>query len=565
MTDAGLSSLTLKRLLDHSAEQFADRPALLSMDGTGLTYAELKEAGDALGRQLAGLGVGFGDAVAVLSENTPQWGVVYFAVTAMGAVIVPILTEFHPDAVAHIIRDSGAKVVFVSEKLFAKAADAVYDPAPVFLDMDGFASLEQGLGKDAFTALKDAGLRNFRKWKEKALRLTHVAPREPAEDDPAAIIYTSGTSGHSKGVLLTHKNIVSNALAAHSLVSISHEDRVLSILPLPHTFECTLGLVLPVSCGARVHYLDRPPTARALLPALAKVRPTVMLAVPLVMEKIYKTVVLPKLVGGRLSGLLYGIPFFRRLMNRMAGKKLRDTFGGALRVMAIGGAPLAADAERFLAEARFPYCIGYGMTETSPIISGDGPAETRLGRAGRPLIGVSLRIAEPNPRTGEGEIQVKGPNVMRGYYKDPERTEEVFTSDGWLRTGDLGLVDADGYVSIKGRSKNMILGPSGENIYPEEIESFFFASPYVLEVLVYQHADKLTARVHLDATKLDELFAGVSPQDATVKTEELLEAMRGEVNAKVSSFARVARVIEQTEPFEKTPTQKIKRYLYVDS
>lgn len=565
MTENELSALTLKQLIDRSAELFADRPALSSMDGGGLTYAELKESCDALGRQLVQLGVGFGDSVAILSENSPQWGVAYFAITAMGAVAVPILTEFHPDAVAHIIRHSGAKVVFVSEKLFAKAADAEYDPKPIFLDMDGFGRLDQGLGKDAFAALKSAGLRSFRKWKEKALRLTHIAPKEPTEDDPAAIVYTSGTSGHSKGVMLTHKNIMANALAVHSIVELTCNDRLLSILPLPHTYECTVGLVLPMSIGAQVFYLDKPPTARALLPALTQVRPTVMLVVPLVMEKLYKTNVLPKLTASGISRFLYGIPFFRRLINRLAGRKLRETFGGLLRIMAIGGAPLAADAERFLSEARFPYCIGYGMTETAPLISGDGPVLTRIAAAGRPIPGVSVRIADANPQTGEGEIQVKGPNVMRGYFKDPERTAEVFTPDGWLRTGDLGLMSEDSYVYIKGRSKNMILGPSGENIYPEEIESFFFDSPYVLEVLVYQHADRLTARVYLDAAKLDELFAGNSQQDASAKTAELLESIRADVNTKVSSFSKVAKVIEQTEPFEKTPTQKIKRYLYVDS
>ena len=565
MTEHTLPALTLGRVLDRSAEAFADRPALTAPDGSGMTYAEFKESCDALGRQLIELGVGFGDTVAILAENSPQWGVAYFAVTTMGAVAVPILTEFHPDAVAHIIRHSEAKVVFVSEKLFAKAAEAVYDPAPVFLDIDGFAPLDQGMGKDAFRGLKEAGLRNFRKWKEKALRITHAARKEPAEDDIAAVIYTSGTSGHSKGVVLTHKNIVSNAAAVHDLVKVSFEDRLLSLLPLAHTFECTLGLVLPISIGAQVFYLDKPPTARVLLPALLAVRPTVILAVPLIMEKLFKTNILPKLTGNRFSRLLYGITFFRKIMHRLAGKKLKETFGGSLRLMPIGGAPLATDAERFLAEAGFPYCIGYGMTEASPIISGTGPGKTRLGSAGPPIIGVSLRIADANPQTGEGEIQIKGPNIMRGYFNDPERTAETFTPDGWLRTGDLGLLDEDGYVFIKGRSKNMVLGPSGENIYPEEIESFFFASPYVLEALVYQHAGKLSARVYLDATKLDELFVGLSEQEVEAKTGELLENMRNEVNAKVASFAKVLRVVEQTEPFEKTPTQKIKRYLYVDS
>ncbi len=559
------SPTTLKRLLERSAELYAERPALCALNGGGsLTFAELKETCDGLSRQLAGLGVGFGDKVAILAENCPNWGAAYFAITSMGAVAVPILTEFHPDAVAHIIRQSGAKVVFVSEKLSVKIADAHFDPAPVFLDLEGFDPLEQGLGKDAFKALKSAGLRNFRKWKEKALRLAHTVPAEPGEDDPAAIIYTSGTSGHSKGVMLSHKNITSNAVAALDLVNVSSTDRLLSILPLPHTYECTLGLVLPVSIGASVFYLDKPPTARALIPALASVRPTVVLAVPLIMEKMYKTAILPKLTSSRLKRFLYGIPFSRRLLHRLAGKKLLQTFGGALRMMPIGGAPLAGDAELFMREARFPYCIGYGLTECAPIVSGAGPEATRLYSAGRPIREVQMRVADPAPN-GQGEIQVKGPNVMLGYFNDPETTALAFTADGWLRTGDLGLMNGDGYVYIKGRSKNMILGPSGENIYPEEIESFFFASPYVLEVLVYQHGDKLSARVHLDSTKLDELYSGLSEQEKIQKTGELLENLRQQVNAKVSAFAKVLRIVDQPEPFEKTPTQKIKRYLYVDS
>jgi long-chain acyl-CoA synthetase len=340
---------------------------------------------------------------------------------------------------------------------------------------------------------------------------------------------------------------------------------MLSILPLSHTFECTLGLVLPLLHGVHVHYLDKPPTGRALLPALTEVRPTVMLSVPLVMEKIFKTMVLPKLTASPFSRLLYSFPFTRRIMNRAAGRKLLAVFGGKLRIVAIGGAPLAADAETFLREARFPFTIGYGLTEASPLLSGTACELARASSAGPALPGIGLRLGNVNPLSGEGEIEAFGPNVMRGYFKLPEVTEEVFTPDGWLRTGDLGALDQDGYVYIKGRSKNVIIGPSGENIYPEEIESFFFSSPHVLEALVYRHEGRLTARVHLDSVKVDELLGALPEKEMEEKRRALLENMRQLVNGKVSSFARIVRITEQTEPFEKTATHKIKRYLYVDT
>ncbi len=565
MTEPALPALTLRHVLERSAARFPERPAVSDLGGTPLSYQEFHESVQGLSHWLSEQGIVFGDTVAILAENSSHWAVAYFAITAMGAVAVPILIEFHGDAIAHVIRHSEAKAVFVSEKLFSKIEDANFDPPPLFISMETFLPISQGMTRATLKELKGKGLREFRKWKDLAMRLALKMPAEPTESDLAAIIYTSGTTGHSKGVMLTHKNIVSNVSAVHNIVRLSKTDRMLSILPLPHTFACTLGLVLPILHGVHIYFLDKPPTGRVLLPALAAVRPTVMLSVPLIMEKIFKTSVLPKLTGNTLSRRLYQIPFIRKIMNRMAGRKLHATFGGQLWLLAIGGAPLAADAERFLREAAFPFTIGYGLTEASPILTGTAPEHARAASAGKPLNGVSIRLGDVNPVTGEGEILASGPNIMRGYFKLPEMTEEVFTEDGWLRTGDLGAVDEDGYVYIKGRSKNVIIGPSGENIYPEEVESFFFSSPFVLEVLVYQHEGKLTARVHLDSAKLDEILANVSDGELDSKRQELLEGIRQNVNDKVSSFARILKITEQTEPFEKTATHKIKRYLYVDS
>lgn len=559
-----LQTLTLRRVLERSAELFADQPALSQIGGTPITFRELLEHATTVSALLAEKGVARGDRVAILSESMPNWGIAYFAITAMGAVAVPILPEFHADAVHHIIRHSESKVVFVSERLFPKLEDGQFDTPPELIQIENFHPVQQGATRDKLRNLKERGLREFRRLRDKAMRFTHLAAEEPGEDDVAAIIYTSGTTGHSKGVVLTHRNIVWDADTVKTIVQLVPGDRMLSILPLSHTYECTLGLVLPVLNGAHVHYMDKPPTARALLPALAQVRPTAMLSVPLVIEKIFKSAVLPKFTDTWLKRRLYALPFVRRKLHAMAGKKLLQTFGGALRIFCIGGAAIAPDVERFLREAGFPYAIGYGLTETSPLVAGCGPADTRLTATGWPLTGVEVRIDAPDQATGEGEILVRGPNVMREYAKAPEITASVFTEDGWFRTGDLGKFDRDGYLYIKGRLKNVIVGPSGENIYPEEVEAVIQQSPYVMESLVFQLDGRLAARIHLDYARLDEAFGGLPATKARDKVEALLEELRNDVNTKVSTFARLHKVIEQTEPFEKTPTHKIKRYLYVE-
>ncbi|MCT4627615.1 AMP-binding protein [Halodesulfovibrio sp.] len=575
-----LTTYTLTAVLDRSADLFHDQPALSNVGGAPITYKEFAIAVQGLQSLLAKHGIGTGDKVAILSESTPNWGIAYFAITAMGAVAVPILPDFHPDAVHHIIRHSEASAIIVSQKLFSKVEDGQYDELPVLFLMETFSPVAFDEEPQKLKELKKAGLREFRSIMEKARDLTQkLIDRKESEeehrtvslfsggntikpDDVAAIIYTSGTTGHSKGVVLTHENIVSNAYAVRSIVEVGPGDRLLSILPLSHTYECTLGLILPLMNGAHIHYMDKPPTARALLPAMAKVQPTVMLSVPLVIEKIFKAAILPKLTSSWAKRMLYKVA--RAKLHALAGKKLLATFGGSLRLFCIGGAAIAPEVERFLKEANFPYAIGYGLTETSPLLAGTGPEQTRLLSTGYQLQGVELKIDNPHPETGEGEILAKGSNIMKGYYKAPEITKSVFTEDGWFRTGDLGKFDADNFLYIRGRLKNVIVGPSGENIYPEELENMIMQSPWVLETIVYEQDRKLIARIHLDRTKVDDEFGNLHASKLEEKVLKILEEIRTGVNSKVAGFSRIMKVIEQTEPFEKTPTQKIKRYLYVD-
>ena len=560
-----LEKLTLRALLQRSATAFADQPALSAVNGQVYTYATLFSHVQTVSHLLHSRGVVTGDRVALLSENKPQWGIAYFAITMMGAVVVPILPDFHMTEVQHIIQHSECKAVFVSKRLYGKLENLEVRHLTTVVLLDDFSLVPPRTTKEKLMEVLEEGGREFARLKERALKFVGRISVDVEEGDLAAIVYTSGTTGHSKGVMLTHKNIVSDAIATSQIVSIGPSDRFLSILPLAHMYECTLGMVTPILSGASVYYLDKPPTAPVLLPALDSVKPTIMLSVPLVIEKMFKTRILPRLTGSAVTRSLYRVPFIRKQLHRAAGRKLLKTFGGALKLFCIGGAPLAADVEQFLREARFPYAIGYGLTETSPLVVGTGPSTTRHQSAGKSLPGINIRIDNPDPSNGEGEILVQGPTVMKGYYKDNARTEEVMTQDGWLRTGDLGVVDEDGYVFVKGRLKNLILGPNGKNVYPEAIESVINEFEIVLESLVFQQNNQIAARVHLNYEELDRKFAGENLPDSQIRerVKALLEDLRRQINDRLSSHSRIQTLIEQTEPFEKTPTQKIKRHLYV--
>jgi len=561
MISSPLKTMTLQALLQRSTTEFADRISLAEVDGPALTYAEWGQRVSEVSEWLRHNSIVAGDRVAILSENKPQWGVAFFAITTMSAVAVPILPDFHPTEIQHILRHSGAKAIFVSEKLYSKIEDATIDSLQSVFLIEDFSLLPQLAKKDKLSEILQEGSKELAKLKEAARKITSLLSGEDAEEALASIIYTSGTTGSSKGVMLTHKNLIFDALATFTIVNLGPGDRMVFMLPLSHAYECTLGLVAPLMKGSAVYYLDKPPTARVLLPALQKIKPTVLLTVPLVIEKIYKNRIQPTFKKKLLLRGLTKIPVIRRRLYKAAGRKLLTSFGGELRCYCIGGAALCPEVELFLREAGFPYAIGYGLTETSPLISGTGPENTAYRAAGKPLSGVEMRIDHPNPKTGEGEILVRGPVVMKGYFQDAKRTDEVLDRDGWFRTGDLGVFDKHGYLYIKGRSKNMILGPNGENIYPEEIEATLNEMEEVVESLVYLRDGKLTAKVCLNYEVLDSRFSAqkLNPD----RIEALLEELRQTVNQNVSSFSRIHRMLEQPEPFEKTPTQKIKRYLYV--
>ncbi|MGV8091552.1 MAG: AMP-binding protein [Mangrovibacterium sp.] len=543
-----LEKLTLPVMLQASFDRFKDRESLVFAGEDKRTYQELKYEVENLGTRLRNMGITKGTKVAILSMNMPNWGIAYFAIASVGAVVVPILPDFHPNEIRNIIQHSGAEAIFVSENLICKLEPEEYPLLRMILIED----FQEVNAADYPVPVMEKNSAGFEY-------------EDVAEDDLLSIIYTSGTTGKSKGVMLSHKNIVWTTCQCEYFQDIKADDRFLSVLPLSHTFENTLGLMLPVMHGASVHYLRKPPTPTVLLPALQIVKPTIMLIVPLIIEKIYKGKVLPQINSKMITRTLYKYRFFQKLINKLAGNKLYETLGGQLRFFGIGGAKLDNKVERFLMDTKIPMAIGYGLTETSPLLAGAVGKNVRYLSTGIPLEGVRLRIANADPVTGEGEIQALGENVMKGYYKEPGLTAEAFTADGWFRTGDLGRFDHSGFLYIKGRIKNMIVGASGENIYPEEIESVINRMEYVLESLVVQKKGRLVAMVHLNMEEIEQRFKQLKEeavQKFNIRIDEILNEIQRKVNEQVNNFSRVQMVVLQPVPFEKTPTLKIKRFLY---
>jgi len=561
----GLDRLTLKCVLERSAVLYATKPCVSWVNGKPIRYNEFLEQVKEIQLYLLDGGIGKGDKVAILSENSPNWGISYFAITTLGAIAVPILPDFRDNEVHHILRHSESKAVFISKKQFVKIEEFDDDQINLRILIDDFSILppETTIAKLRKTISKRT--RPISKLTDSALKLTGLRSSEVDEDDVACILYTSGTTGNSKGVVLTHKNLVFDSIEILTIQNVIETDRFVSVLPLPHTYECTLGLIMPIMKGASINYLDKLPTPSVLLPALQKIKPTIMLTVPLIMEKIFKNKIYPTLTANPISKTLYNFPPTRKLLHYIAGRKLYNSFGGKLHFYGIGGALLSADVEKFLKDAKFPYAIGYGLTETSPLIAGANPNFTKFRSTGTVPSNIKVRIYDPDPKTGEGEIQAMGDNVMKGYFKDPERTKEVFTDDGWFKTGDLGILK-NGYLYIKGRLKNVIIGASGENIYPEDIESVINQHHDVLESIVYEADGKIVARVHLNYELIDKEHKSKRTNEKQMREfiSDLLQDIRKSVNSQVSTFSSIKRIIEQREPFVKTPTKKIKRYLYTE-
>ena len=532
---------TLAKLYDYATTVYSKKQYTQWYDTKegGYTFHSFKGKCDSLSKKLTQYGIGAGDKVAILSQSMPNWSVAFFSIVPFGRIAIPILPDSSPNEVTNILQHSESKVIFVSQKLVSKLSQECRDKMTLVIDIDTFEVIQaddQQFTCDGRTAI-------------------------PTPEDIATIIYTSGTTGSAKGVVLSHRNLASNVITCYHACKRTDKDRWLSVLPMAHTLEMTLSMLYPMYCGATVYYLPKPPVASLLMKALKIVKPTTMLTVPLIIEKVYKGSVLPTIKKSRT--LTWMNENMNGLMCRIIGMKLKATFGGHISFYGIGGAKLDPEVENFLLKAKFPYAIGYGLTETSPLLGYSMHGWRTVGSFGYPVYNVKLKLDNVNPETGEGEIVAKGPNVMLGYYKDPARTKRAFTEDGWFRTSDIAVQDEKGRFFIKGRNNNMILGPSGENIYPEEIENVINNVEGVSESIVVERDGKLVALVQPDENYIRW------DKESEDKLYEKLDAWKAKLlkvtNKNVSKASQVSSVEVMKEPFEKTATQKIRRFKYKES
>ena len=532
---------TLAKLYEYSTTVYSKKQYTQWYDTKegGYTFGEFKNRCDSISKLLTQYGIGTGDKIAILSQSMPNWSVAFFATTSFGRISIPILPDSSENEVTNIIRHSESKAIFVSKKLAGKISQEIMDSMTLVVETDTFEIIKAD--DEKFTCDGRTSI--------------------PTPEDIATIIYTSGTTGSAKGVVLSHRNLTSNVITCYHSCKRDERDRWLSILPMSHTLEMTLGMLYPMYTGSTVYYLPKPPVASLLMKAMKIVRPTTMLTVPMIIEKVYKGSVLPTIQKSRT--LTWMNKHMNGLMCRIIGMKLKKTFGGCVTFYGIGGAKLDPEVEAFLLKAKFPYAIGYGLTETAPLLGYAMHGWRGVGVMGYPVYNVKLKLHNVNPETGEGEIVAKGPNIMLGYYKDPVRTKSVFTEDGWFRTSDIAVQDEKGRFYIKGRNSNMILGPSGENIYPEEIENVLNNVEGVSESIVVERNGRLVALVQPMENYIDW------DKEGEDKIYEKLDRWKKNIlnitNKSVNKSSQVSSVEVMKEPFEKTATQKIRRFKYKES
>ena len=496
-----------------------------------------------------------GDKIALIGKDCSRWCIAYMAAITYGAIIVPILQDFNPNDVHHIINHSESVFLFVSDRIWDSLEEDKIEEVRGVFSLSDFRCLHQRDGENIQKLMKSLDEKMTEKYPD-GFTQEDIKYAELDNDKVVEINYTSGTTGFSKGVMLTGNNLAGNVTYARTLDLLFRGERELCFLPLAHAYSCAFNLLVPMAFGVHVYLLGKVPSPKILLKAFEEVKPNLILMVPLILEKIYKKMILPQL-NKRTLKLALNIPLLDSRIYAQIRKHLVDALGGRFREVIVGGAAMNQEVTDFLYKIKFPFTIGYGMTECGPLISYDHNNEYVPGSCGQILKGImKVRIDSEDPYNKVGEIQVSGENVMKGYYKNEEATQNVFTEDGWLRTGDLGTIDHDNRIFIRGRSKTMILGPSGQNIYPEEIESKLNNLPFVMESLVVEKNGKLIGMVYPDYDTVDS--TGISHTDLPV----IMEQNRIELNKLLAPYETISEIQLYPTEFEKTPKKSIKRYLY---
>jgi long-chain acyl-CoA synthetase len=537
--------------LQAATRKFWDKPALNNIGGETFTYAQMATQIEKFHLVFEKLGFKKGDRIAICAQNGARWGMAYLAVNTYETVIVPILADFTPESVNHLVNHSESVALFTNEAKWKKLDITKMPLLKLVVDVDTWKTL--WVADPSVQAVYDQMDALFAAKYPNGYGPDDVHFPTDNWDELSTINYTSGSTGDPKGVMLTYRNFSANV--DYSQRNVPAGDKMVSMLPMAHMYGLVIEFIYPLCNGTSIYWLGKSPTPAALLKAFADVKPYLLITVPLVMEKIYKSKVKPTLDKPAVKFLLK-IPGINNIIYKKVKDGLVQAFGGNVQEFIMGGAALNPEVEKLFKRIKFPYLVGYGMTEACPLLAYEHWTKYVAGSCGKCVDVAEVRIDSEDPQHVVGEIQARGENIMIGYYKNPEATANAFTADGWLKTGDLGIIDAEGNIFIRGRSKNMILGPSGQNIYPEEIEAIVNNQPYVVESVVVDRGGKLVALVFPDEQAIAKDLL-----DAEAKSD-IPENIRNGANRQLPAYSQIYKVELQSQPFEKTPKMSIKRFLY---
>jgi len=538
--------------IEQSIRQNWEIEALSNYKEKGYSYKEIAEKILKLHLLFDGSGIKEGDKIALVGRNSANWCITYLATVTFGAVIVPILPDFKPDDLTNIINHSDSRLLFVDDKIYDILDLARMPEIFGVISLDDFRHVTVGKKEveEVFSTLDQTYSAKFPVLEKEDIQFSGIS-----NDKLAVISYTSGTTGFSKGVMITHNSLAANVRYAQNNMPLKAGDPLVSFLPLAHTYGCAFEFLFPFTIGCHITILSKTPSPQIIIQAFKEIKPRLILSVPLVIEKIFKKQLMP-VIGKPHMKILLAIPVINKILYKKISEKLVETFGGEFKEIVVGGAAFNADAEKFFNKLKFKFTVGYGMTECGPLISYASWNTTKLGASGRAVDTLEVTIDSPDPETIVGEIILRGENVMTGYYKNEKATHEMIDDKGWMHTGDLGIIDKEGNIFIKGRSKSMILGPSGKNIYPEEVEAVINNKSYIVESVVISVDNKLIALVCPD-------YEMIKRDNMTEEQLiEYLDKTRKEVNERLPEFMAVSKFRIHPEEFAKTPKRSIKRFLY---